>query len=129
MSLFQYRSFSKKNILVLKEKSSVAEQGAAQKQQFCSEAPFSSEVQLSSEAKQFRSKTVQERNSLQKCHTLILDLKILLQNSFLFLVLFNSLRFTLQFSTVLQLRIFTISVFNLLACKTILSVFLALQVI
>jgi len=39
------------------------------------------------------------------CHTLILDLKILLQNSFLFLILFYSLCFTLQFSTVLQLHI------------------------
>ena len=53
------------------------------------------------------------------CHTLILDLKILLQNSFLFLILFNSQCFTLQFSTVLRLHIFTISVFNFLAYKAI----------
>jgi len=65
----------------------------------------------------------------ESCHTLILDLKILIQISFLSLTLFNSLCFTLQFSTVLQLHIFTISVFNFLAYKVIQSAFLALQVI
>jgi len=53
MSLFQYRSFSRKSILVLKEKSSVAEQGAAQKQN-------------SSEAKQFRSETYYRSKLVQK---------------------------------------------------------------
>jgi len=42
---------------------------------------------------------------------------------------FNSLCFTPQFSTVLQLHIFTTAVFNFLAYKAIQSAFLALQVI
>jgi len=42
---------------------------------------------------------------------------------------FNSLCITPQFSTALQLRIFTIFVFNSLAYKAIQSVFLALQAI
>jgi len=69
------------------------------------------------------------KKSKSICHTLILDLKILIPNSFLFLILFNSQCFTLQFSTVLQLHIFTISVFSFLAYKAIQSAFLALQVI
>jgi len=56
--------------------------------------------------------------------------KILVQFSLLSLIpFFNSLCFTPQFSTALQLRIFTTAVFNSLACKAIQSVFLALQVI
>ena len=66
MSLFQYRSFSKKSILVHKEKSSVAEQGATKKQRFCSKHDSvqkynSVQDQNSSEAKQFRNKRVQKQ--------------------------------------------------------------------
>jgi len=66
---------------------------------------------------------------LPVCHTLILDLKILLQNSFLFLILF---KFTVFYSTIFycgSTAYFTVSVSNFLACKTIQSIFLALQVI
>ena len=66
---------------------------------------------------------------MNHCHTLILDLKILLQNSFLFLILFNSQCFTLQFSTVLQLHILPFLSLNFLAFRAIQSAFLALQVI
>jgi len=70
-----------------------------------------------------------KRNGVDMCHTLILDLKILLQISFLPLILF---RFTVFYSTIFYCALnayFTFSVFNSLAYKAIRSVFLALQVI
>ena len=64
------------------------------------------------------------------CHTLILDLKILVQISLLSLIPFSiHYIFTLQFSTVPQLHVFTTAVCNSIAYKAVQSVFLALQVV
>jgi len=56
---------------------------------------------------EFRSKVLEAN-----CHTLILDLKILVKISFLFLMLFNLLCIALQFTTVLQLHMLLFLSFN-----------------